>query len=353
MKAARMYGKHDVRIENIEKPVPGAGQMLIKMDYCGLCSADVAFYNNGKIPAKLPMVLGHENVGTVCELGEGVSGFEVGDRVLCGAPSRCAEDCPSCHRGQSNICLNAFPRTAGLGGPDGGYAEYMLIRDVAHTMIIKLPDNVDSKDAVLFDVICVALHAIRISRFRPGDSVVVSGSGSIGLAAVQFLKVFGAKKVIALCTSDEKIPLLKQYGSDHCINIKACDDLKAEILRLLDSPVGADVVFECAGNVSSMTNCIYDCVRPGGQVMLVGAVQEPFTFVPSTCTHFELDFQFSFVYLPEDVKLYLDLLSQGKISFPGLVTDIIPLDECVEKGLARHDRRNMIKILIAPWQNRE
>lgn len=346
MKAALMYGKEDVRIEDIPKPTAGPGQLLVKMNYCGVCSADIEFYGNGNIPARLPMVLGHENVGTVCEIGEGVTGFSVGDRLVCGAPSRCAEDCPSCHQGLSNICLNAFPRTAGLGGPNGGYAEYMLIPDAAHTTLIKIPDNVDLKDAVLFDVVCVALHGIRVSRFRMGDSAVVSGTGCVGLSAVKLLKAAGAKQVILLGTSDEKAELAKEYGADFYINVKTCGNLKESICSLLDSPVGADIVYECAGNSASVRNCLYECVRPGGQVVLVGASQEAFTFTPSSLTHFEIDVQFSFVYLPDDVKLYIDMLSRGMVTFPHLVTDVISLDECIDRGLARKDRTGMIKILI-------
>lgn len=157
-------------------------------------------------------------------VGEGVTEYQVGDRILCGPPSHCAEDCPSCQRGETNICIYGFPRTAGIGGPDGGYAEYMLVRDVKHTMLVKVPDGVDLKDAVLFDVICVALHGIRKSNFKVGDNVVVSGTGPIGLSALQFLKAAGANKIIALGTSPSKYPTLKKYGADYCLNPKELGD---------------------------------------------------------------------------------------------------------------------------------
>ncbi|MCD8134386.1 MAG: alcohol dehydrogenase catalytic domain-containing protein [Clostridiales bacterium] len=133
------------------------------------------FYKLGSTPTPLPKILGHENSGVVCEVGEEVTGFKAGDRVLCDPPAHCAEDCPSCRKGLTNICVNGFPQTAGIGVPDGGYAKYLLIRDVAHTMILHVPDNVKPEDAVLFDVICVTLHGIRMSRFKIGDAVVVSG----------------------------------------------------------------------------------------------------------------------------------------------------------------------------------
>ncbi|MCI8538996.1 MAG: alcohol dehydrogenase catalytic domain-containing protein [Oscillospiraceae bacterium] len=351
MKVAAYYGPGDVRIEDRPVPTPGPNQLVVKIDYVGVCGTDVEFFKGGCPPfVKLPMVLGHENVGTVTAVGEGVTDYQVGDRILCGPPSHCAEDCPSCKRGETNICIYGFPRTAGIGGPDGGYAEYMLVRDVKHTMLVKIPEGVDPKDAVLFDVICVSLHGIRKSNFKLGDNVVVSGTGAIGLAAIQFLKAGGANKIIALGTSPSKYPLLKEYGADYCLNPKELGDhLGEEICKLLGSPVGADVVYECAGNQNSLMNCVFQCVKPGGQVMVIGTIQEPLTnIVPGQFSIHEPDLNFSFVYTPEEVQMYLEMLAAGKIKFPGMVTDIIALDDCVEKALDRKDRSGMIKILIDP-----
>ena len=351
MKVAAYYGPGDVRIEERPVPTPGPNQLVVKIDYVGVCGTDVEFYKVGCAPfVKPPMVLGHENVGTVTAVGEGVTEFQVGDTILCGPPSHCAEDCPSCKHGDTNICIYGFPRTAGIGGPDGGYAEYMLVRDVKHTMLIKVPEGVDPKDAVLFDVICVSLHGIRKSNFKVGDNVVVSGTGAIGLAAIQFLKAGGANKIIALGTSPSKYPLLKEYGADYCLNPKELgDNLGAEICKILGSPVGADVVYECAGNQNSLINCIFQCVKPGGQVMVIGTIQEPLTnIIPGRFSIHEPDLNFSFVYTPEEVQMYLEMLAAGKISFPGMVTDIISLDHCVDQALDRKDRTGMIKILIDP-----
>lgn len=350
MKAAAFYGKGDVRIEERPIPVPGPNQLVVKINYVGVCGTDVEFYKGGYPPfVQLPMVLGHENVGTVTAVGEGVTEFQVGDVILCGPPSHCAEDCPSCRRGETNICIYGFPRTAGIGGPDGGYAEYMLVQDVKHTMLVKVPDGVDPKDAVLFDVICVALHGIRKSGFKIGDDVVVSGTGAIGLSAIQFLKAGGANRIIALGTSPSKYPTLKAYGADYCLNPKELgDNLGAEIQKILGKPVGADVVFECAGNMNSLSNCIYHCVKPGGQVMVIGTIQEPMNIVPGGFSIHEPELKFTFVYTPEEVQMYLQMLAAGKVSFPGMVTDIVSLDECVEKALDRKDRTGMIKILIDP-----
>ena len=348
MKVGAIYGKEDLRIEQRPVPKAGPGQMVVKIDYCGICGTDVEFYKSGKVPAPLPMVLGHENIGTVYELGEGVTGFEVGERILCGPPSACEELCPPCLHGDTNICINGFKRTAGIGGPDGGFAEYMLIRNVAHTMLIKVPAEVDPKDAVLFDVICVALHGIRKSNFKVGDNVVVSGTGPIGLSAIQFLKAGGANKLIVLGTSDGKESILRQYGADYFINVKKCDDLDGEIKRILGSPVGVDIAYECAGSVESLQNCMYKCIKPGGQIMGIGTPHGELPFLPGRVATREPDLKFTFVYTAEEVQMYLEMLAAGKISFPGMVTGVVSLDECVEKFIGNPNRQGQIKVLIDP-----
>ncbi len=350
MKAGVYYGKQDIRIKELPMPVAGPGQMVVKIDYVGICGTDVEIYKTGQHPpfAKIPLVLGHENCGTVYQVGEGVTRFKVGDRVLCGPPSHCAEDCTPCKEGKTNICLNGFPRTAGLGQYDGGYAEYMLVHDVAHTMIVPVPEGVDPKDAVLFDVICVSLHGIRTSNFKFGDNVVVSGTGPIGLSAIQILKAAGANKIIALGTTSSKEPIIKAYGADYFVNSKECPDLAAEIKRIFGTEVGADVVYECAGNMTSMNNCVYQCVKPGGQVCVIGTIQEPMSnLIPGQFSIYEPNFQFSFTYTETDVKIYLDMVASGKLSFPGMVTGVVSLDECVEKVFAGN-RRGQLKVLIDP-----
>ena len=113
--------------------------------------------------------------------------------------------------------------------------------------------------------------------------------------------------------------------------------------------MGADVVYECAGNMTSLANCVYKCVKPGGQVSIIGTIQEPMhNLVPGQFSIHEPNFQFSFTYTEEDVTIYLDMVASGKMKFPNMVTDIIPLDKAVELGLNRQDRRGMLKILIDP-----
>lgn len=349
MKCAVYYGPGDVRLEERPIPVAGHNQLVIRVDYVGICGTDVHSYQMAGVIAPV-RVFGHETVGTVVEVGAGVEGFAPGEQILCGPPTHCAENCPLCRRGETNICVNGFPRTAGIGELDGAYAEYLLVNDVRHTMLIKLPAGVDAREAVLFDVVCVAFHGIRKSRFKLGDNVVVSGGGSIGLSAIGLLKLGGANRIIALETAEDKHAIMRDYGADYVINPAKVADVGAEIRRIVGSGVGADVVFECVGNARSLATCVADCVRPGGQVMLIGTGGEPIALSTARIVPREVDLQCSFVYTPDEVTTYLELMAAGKIDFSGLVTDVIQLKDCVERGLARQAKpdNGQIKILIAP-----
>ncbi len=346
MKAGVFYGKGDIRIE--ERPVPkaGPGQMVVKIEYCGVCGTDMEAYRHEIV--KPVIILGHENIGTVSEVGEGVTKFKIGDKVLCGPPSYCAEGCSACKSGRPNICAYGFPKTNGIGGPDGGFAEYMLVGDVDHTMIIPVPEGVDSKDAVLFDVICVSLHALRKSNFKFGDTVAVSGCGPIGLAAIQIAKAAGARRVVAIDTHTDRDDLLKAYGADAICRAKS-PTLAADVREALGNTDGADVTLECSGSQSSLLNCIFQVAKNGSQVILVGIVGEPLSQLSlAPVIPREIDLISSFVYTPEEIEMYLDMLKTGKIKFPGMVTDIVSLDDVVEKAVDRKDRTGQLKILMDP-----
>lgn len=347
MRAAVLYGAGDLRIEVRPEPHAGPGQMVVRMIYSGMCGTDVEAYEHGFLPPQ--MVLGHENVGEIIEIGDGVAGdWRVGDRIICGPPDACADNCSSCRDGRVNICYSAFPHTNGIGGPDGGMSELMLIADANHTMLIRVPEGIDPKQAVLYDPICVALHGVRKSSFRIGDDVVVSGAGPVALGAIQFLKAGGARRLVVLGTNSAKFPMLQRYGADVCINAKESTDLHSEIREALGRPDGADVTFECAGNVASLNNCIFAAPKNGSQVVLLGTVATPMNLVQARFGPRELDLIGSFVYTREEIQIYLDMVHSGKVSFPDMVGAVIGLDDLLTRGLTRPDRSGVLKILVDP-----
>jgi len=228
----------------------------------------------------------------------------------------------------------------------------MLISDAKHAILRKIPDNIDLKDACLYDVVCVGIHAIRLSRFKLGENVVVSGGGgAVGLSVVRLLKAAGARKIAVLQTGPIKVSKIMEFGADLCLDPNDTDDIAGRLRAFFGSSETADVCFECAGTKESLYNCLTYCTRNGGQVMMVGQVTTAAdNIVPSDFFTREIDLQPSFVYNGIDIDIYLDMLSSGKISFPGMVTDVIPLSQCLERGLAldREERRKHIRILIDP-----
>ncbi|MGC3993139.1 MAG: zinc-binding dehydrogenase [Propionicimonas sp.] len=347
MRAAVLYGTGDLRVE--ERPVPhaGPGQLVVRMLYAGLCGTDVEAYEHPILPPD--MVLGHENVGEIIEVGEGVRGdCTVGMRIICGPPDACADGCPACRVGKTNVCSSAFPHTNGIGGPDGGMAEFMLVADADHTMLIPVPEGVDPRDAVLYDPVCVALHGVRRSSFRVGDDVVVSGAGPVALGAIQFLKAGGARRLVVLGTNSAKFDLLRRYGADVCIHALESTDLAGDIREALGRPEGADVTFECAGNATSLRNCVFAAAKNGSQVVLLGTIATPMDLVQAQFGPREIDLMGSFVYTREEIGIFLDMLRSGKVAFPDMVGDVIGLDDVVTRGLCRPERSSALKILVDP-----
>ncbi len=343
MKAAVYTGIQ--RIEFQDRPIPkaGPGEVVVKIKYCGICGTDVDIYFEGILPPGI--VLGHENVGTVAEVGEGVEGWRVGDRVIAGPPGPCGE-CYYCLHGQPSICVRGFEQTNGLRR-DGGMAEYMLVRDPKY-MLARMPDHVPFEDAVLMDTIATAYHGIMQSAFRMGDNAVVSGAGSIGLSVIQLLKIGGAGHVTVLQPSPRKREMALQCGADVAFNPE--DEgatLEDKIMALYDG-IGADVAFECAGNHESFQNCL-KLVKSGGQVLNLGVTEKPTTIVPAAMVMRELDIKSSLAYSYEDVSKCLNYLATGRFKTEGLLSDIIPLSDLVEKGFHRLVvDKNLIKVAVAP-----
>jgi threonine dehydrogenase-like Zn-dependent dehydrogenase len=291
------------------------------------------------------VVLGHENVGTVHELGEGVTGFRVGDRVVAGPPGSCGR-CYYCLHGHPNICVNGFPQTNGLG-VDGGMAEYMLVRDPGG-MLFKIPDNVSYEDAVLTDTIATAYRGITQSAFQLGDNVVVSGAGPIGLSAIQIFRMGGARHITSLEVVEARRKLALQLGADLALDPTAEGEKLADKLAQLYDGVGPDIVVEAAGIPSSFELCL-TLPRAGGQLLNLGVTGEPSTVVQALMVVKELSIKSSLAYGGEEVRKVLYYLSTRKMDTKGLFSGSIPLSALVEKGFDRLAvDKTQIKVAVAP-----
>ncbi len=347
MKVALYKGVRDVVLEDRPMLTAGPGEAIVKVEYVGICGTDVHSYMHEGIISP-PTVFGHETVGTVYQLGAGVTSCMVGDRVAVGPPGNCGE-CHNCLQGRASICVNGFLRTTGISPmTDGGYAEYLLVRD-PKKMLLPIPRNVSFEEAVLFDVLGTSFHGIRKSNFKLGDTVLVIGTGPIGISAIMLLKLGGAGKLIVATLGEEKRKLGLQYGADASFDVSKEGAGLADKVRELTDGKGADITFDCAGG-SAAVNTAIDATRSGGQIVLIGVDGKPTSFVTARVVPHELELTTSFVYDAAEVGMIFDFLASGKLPLARtMVTDIIGMGDVVEKGLERLSKDNdQTKILLAP-----
>lgn len=269
MKAAYLTEKMKIVVrDDREIPVPQQGQALIKMEYCGVCGSDVHFYREGKVgdtPAPKDFILGHEVAGTVTALGEGVTNLKVGDRVALEPGYTCGK-CEFCKTGRYNLC----PDVQFFAAPpvQGALQEY-----VVHPadMCFKLPDNVSTEEGALVEPLAVGMHAASQANVTLGNSVLILGSGCIGLVTMLSAKARGASKLVVVDLFQKRLDMAKKLGATEVINAK--EENVADRVREIFGPLGADIVFETAGAIPTIQQTPY-YVKPGGTICLVGMAAE-------------------------------------------------------------------------------
>ena len=238
MKAGVVHAREDIRYEEIEKPVPKKGQVLIKVKYTGICGSDIPRVN-GDACHFFPNVLGHEFSGTVEEVGEGVTSVKPGDRVA-GVPLVPCMECEDCQKGNYSLCKHySF-----IGSREfGSFAEYVVVPE---KNAVKFEDSVSFEQGAFFEPATVALHGLERVDFKGGKTVAILGGGTIGMFVMQWAKIFGAKEVVVFDISDERLELGKRLGATAGINTLE-EDFMDKAMALTGGK-GYDYVYETAGN---------------------------------------------------------------------------------------------------------
>jgi len=349
MKAIVYHGNRDLRLETVEEPDPGTGQVKLRIDYCGICATDIEEYEYGPVfiadtPSPLtgksiPLVTGHELTGTVVEAGKGVDDLMVGNRVVINGILTC-EECRRCRQGETTQCRSI---TAVGFGIDGGLAEYM-VWPASH--VIPLPDEVTSQAAALAEPASVALHAVRKGRVQSGDRVAVLGVGTVGMMAMQVARAMGAQ-VYAVDRRPASLQLALDLGADAAINTEV-DDPGGELAELTDGQ-GPDVVIDAAGGRETPKLSV-EWARNGGRVVLVAIYTSKPEFDFNTIVSTETELIGSLSHQQRDVAEVVRLIASGSIKTTPLVSDVITLEEVVPVGFARMMARDkdIFRILVAP-----
>ncbi len=331
MKAAVFHAQEDLRIEEVADPSPGPGQVKLRNAFAGICGSDLHVYYTPEAAgldfehphpltgSTLPQILGHEFSGTVVELGEGVDGISVGDRVAVWPIYYCG-DCAACRRGMYNACQKIGFH--GLSSDGGGMAEFTTV-DASKLHV--LPENVDLRLGALVEPMAVAWHAVSRSGVESGGTALIAGAGPIGIGVWFALKARGIEKVLVSEPSADRRAIIAALGAT--VVDPVTEDLGAAVTALTDGD-GVDVAFDAAGAGPAVTSSLASLV-PGGRVVVVAIHERTMDFLPTQLVMAETEIAGALAYLPEDFDAVIAAMAAGVYDTTGWVKDV-PLDGVVD-----------------------
>jgi threonine dehydrogenase-like Zn-dependent dehydrogenase len=351
MKANVFHGKDHISVEEVPRPRAGVGEAVIRVTLTTICGTDLHILR-GEYPVKPGLIIGHEPVGVIEELGPGVTGYEIGDRVLVGAITPCGQ-CLACLGGHLSQCGHGGGYEA-IGGwrfgntINGAQAEYLLV-PFAQANLAKIPDGLtDEQVVMLADIASTGISGAEAAPVRIGDSVVVFAQGPIGLCATAGAKLMGASLIIGVDGDEHRIAMSKRLGADVVLDYRHVD-VVAEVKRLTGG--GADVAIEALGTQQTFENCLRS-LRPGGTLSSLGVysgkLQMPYdAFAAGLGDH-----RIVTTLCPggkERMRRLLSLVQSGRFDPTLLITHRMSLDQIVEGYRIFGDRaEGVLKIAIKP-----
>jgi L-iditol 2-dehydrogenase len=342
MKAAILYGPKDVRLEEIDIPPVGPGEVLVKIESALTCGTDAKVFLRGGHPKMItpPAVFGHEFAGEVVKTGNGVERFRSGMKVAAANSAPCNR-CFYCRRGKQSLCED-------LLFINGAYAQYISIPSrIVEQNLHPVPENVSSREASLVEPLACALHGIEEANIGTGDTVVINGAGPIGLMFIQLAKLKGAR-VISCDIVKERLSMAEKSGADEIINVSEVDD-EVEYVRKLTGGFGVDVGIEAVGSPAVWEKTV-SMVRKGGTVVLFGgcAPGTKVTLDTELIHYGELTLKGVFHHTPYYIEKALKLLHLGRINTSCLITGELPLGK-LEEALNKIVSHQGVKTAIIPW----
>jgi len=354
MKALVLRKADDLEVLDVPDPRPGPGQVLVRVDKCGICGSDLRYYRGENPWAKQTlgveldnppnMILGHEFAGEVIDAADGLEG-RVGERVVVLAFRGCGR-CRYCRRGMENLCADTihYGHGAGWGEMDfypGGMAQYCA---VFSELACPLPDEISFEEATLLDGLAVAIRAAHRAALRPAEDVAIFGSGAIGLLILQVSRVFGARRVVCVDISDGALAVASEMGADAVINSAEAD--ARDGIMASTGGYGADVVFDTVGSSDTVDAALSSLSR-GGRLVLMATKGDRFSF-PTSLISGERSISTSANALYRDFQMAIDLTSSGRVSLKRMITHVVPLTrakDAFDIALNKSEHR-AIKVLI-------
>ena len=351
MRANVFCGINDIRIEEVPRPRAGVGEAVIKITLTTICGTDLHIMR-GEYPVKPGLVIGHEPVGIIEELGPGVTGYEIGDRVLVGAITPCGQ-CRGCLSGHLSQCGHGDGYEA-VGGwrfgntINGSQAEYLLV-PYAQANLTKIPEGVSDEQVVLLaDIASTGFSGAESGGVKIGDAVVVFAQGPIGLCATAGARLMGASLVIGVDGDENRLSMAKRMGADVALDYRA-QDVVAEIKRLTGG--GADVAIEALGTQETFENALR-CLRPGGTLSSLGVYAGKLQ-VPGDAIAAGLGDQRIITTLcpggKERMRRLIEVVRSGRVDLSPLLTHTFSLDQIGEAyDLFGSRRDGVLKVAIRP-----
>ncbi|MDA8221617.1 NAD(P)-dependent alcohol dehydrogenase [Desulfosporosinus sp.] len=340
-RAAYMTGLNKLEIREIEVPVPKEKQVLVKLEYVGVCGSDVHYLEHGKIGDFIvngDFILGHECAGTVAAIGAGVENLKVGDKVALEPGCTCGQ-CEFCKTGRYNLC----PDVEFLATPPyhGCLMDYIAFPE---NMAFKLPETISTKEGALVEPLAVGMHAAAQGNVKLGDSVVILGSGTIGLVTLLACKAFGATDIIVVDVIPKRLEYAKKLGATTVLNAKEVDVL-AEIDKLTNKK-GVNIVIETAGSTQTIAQTPY-LVKNGGCIVLVGmapqdTIEYNFAKIMAKEAEIKSVFRYRNIY-PQAINA----ISKGIIDISGIITHEFDFEDVANAfDFAINHKEDVVKAVI-------
>ena len=340
MRVAMYYNNRDIRIEEIPIPRIGPGELLVRIEASGICGSDVMEWYRVK---RAPLVLGHEIAGEVVEVGEGVGRYKKGDRIVASHHVPC-NTCRYCLSGHHTVC----DTLRSTNFEPGGFAEYVRLPaiNVDHG-VYPIPDEVSFEEATFTEPLACVLRGQRIAGLRPGETVLVIGSGIAGLLHIQLACSLGAGRVVATDISDARLETARAFGADAAIH--AGKDIPSELRSANDGWL-ADKVLVCTGAKSANIQAL-ESVERGGTVLFFAPTDPGVTLPVSVNELFfrnDITLTTSYAGSPADHMTAMELIRAGRINVRKMITHRLSLSETSKGFQLVAEAQEATKVIVEP-----
>jgi len=343
MKCLLLSEYNHLEVAEMPEPIAGPGELLLRVEACGICGSDVHGYDGSTGRRIPPIVMGHEAAGTVAAIGAGVEKYAIGDRVTFDSTIYCGE-CAHCKRGEINLCdrRQVIGVSCGDYRRHGAFAEFVA---VPQRIVYRLPESLSFNEAAMLEAASVALHAVRLSGAAGGETALVIGAGMIGLLTLQAARAAGCARVLIADVDATRLRLAAKLGADETLHASGAG-LTDRVLELTAGR-GVDFAYEAVGRDETVAYAI-DCARKGGTVTLIGNIEPRATLPLQKVVTRQIRLQGSCASAGEYPRA-MELMASGKINVGPLISAVAPLEEGPRWFERLHAREpNLMKVILTP-----